>query len=520
MREDKETVEHLVTCKKCAKAFGIDPDGAAVAAKTEACDRKAIKRIAVFVVILQDIRMQQGRTVGKETVESTTVVQNPTIHGNLLDLDLSRNFANIDWIGYPVPNTWAVQDYQVQNSEAATLYVPWARFVHEVEAFFVLKKIPTGIAEAGNIDIVHQHGSRYSTDQNGTCCLSTIRPLWLPALRSALDPLHKGYVKPQYYFNFLHDSSLSDVLRRLVLESAGYGTLVECERAHGGLSLPAEIESPPDHVGWISAQNTFKFTYVTFTPVKLSVIMPGATTFISLSSRHVTGSGTVLRQAWGRRLLSFSRGRSRIPSTKCYAMMTTPQPLPYRSLTVRSWGPSKTFSNPPKIGEKIQEESDSLFFPEEQLTQLGKGAWRLWRPWRRNIRKHDVRPYRCFHIGDTVEAPVIYPDFRYRYHLTSNLELYIPARIVDTQDDQYVIEFSPALSVHRCWPGRMPKGMDRVRPFSAGPRPVLGVKSAKPSGWGSFQGVRLCNFEDLLERSLWDNDRDSQQSGDRGWLRR
>ncbi len=25
-------------------------------------------------------------------------------------------------------------------------------------------------------------------------------------------------------------------------------------------------------------------------------------------------------------------------------------------------------------------------------------------------------------------------------------------------------------------------GMDRVRPFSAGPRPVLGVQSAKPAG--------------------------------------
>ncbi len=85
-------------------------------------------------------------------------------------------------------------------------------------------------------------------------CLSTIRLLWLPALRSALDPLHKGYVKPRNFFNVLHDSSLSDILRRITLESAGYGILVECERASGDLPLPAAIESPSDHVGWISVQ--------------------------------------------------------------------------------------------------------------------------------------------------------------------------------------------------------------------------------------------------------------------------
>lgn len=84
--------------------------------------------------------------------------------------------------------------------------------------------------------------------------LSTIRPLWLPALRSALDPLYKGYVKPRNFFNVLHDSSLSDTLRRITLESAGYGILVECERASADLPLPAVIECPSDHVGWISAQ--------------------------------------------------------------------------------------------------------------------------------------------------------------------------------------------------------------------------------------------------------------------------
>ena len=60
---------------------------------------------------------------------------------------------------------------------------------------------------------------------------------------------------------------------------------------------------------------------------------------------------------------------------------------------------------------------------------------------------------------------------------------------------------------------RVTLGMDRVRPFIAGPRPVLGVQSAKPSGWSSFQGVHLCELEDLLEGSLWNNDRDNERTG-------
>ena len=185
-----------------------------------------------------------------------------------------------------------------------------------------------------------------------------------------------------------------------------------------------------------------------------------------------------------------------------------------------------------------ENDSGSLFFPEEQLIKLGKGSRRLWRPWRRNIQRYDVRPYRCFHIGDSIEAPVMYPDFRFHYHTTDTSHLYLPARIVDVQGDKYVIRFSPALSAHAWWPGRMPKGqkidlvpglgirvenpfdfdrvmvdMDWVRPFSAGPRPVLGVQSIKPSGWSLFQGVHLRNLEDLLERSLWRNNHDPKRTG-------
>lgn len=139
----------------------------------------------------------------------------------------------------------------------------------------------------------------------------------------------------------------------------------------------------------------------------------------------------------------------------------------------------------------------------------------------------------------------MYPDFRYHYHVTDNSQLYLPARIADVQGDQYVVEFSPAFSAHSWWPGRMPNGeqvdlvpgsdikmenpfdfnrvtlaMDRVRPFIAGPRPVLGVQSAKPSGWTSFQGIHLSELENLLEAALWNNEHDNEQAGgQRSWSR-
>ncbi|KAK4101832.1 hypothetical protein N658DRAFT_530591 [Parathielavia hyrcaniae] len=699
-----ESIER--SCRECAQALNIDLAGATIATKTESRGKGFFKRIWAFrkiselladiqrkavqlqqvysvvsAVFLQDM-VRQGRTSGKETVDSA-VVQKPSLHENLLDLDLSTDFANIDRVVGSLmkeceylrgrlreatlfPDTSAVQDFQAENPEAAsfwkdrfqkdqldasilryeTIYVSWARFVHEVETSFVLRKIPTGIVETGDIDLVRRHGSRYCIDQSGTRRLSTIRPLWLPALRSALDPLHKGYVKPHDYFNLLHDSSLSDTLRRLALESAGCGALVECERESGDLPLPAAIESPSDHVGWISAQivavptpdelgivtgrevmessSDALFAYFSNTTQDVHVyvrylqtgqierkslskrVRPigGISLGAALSIRHELEAGD---HAWsgelhitefkacygGRYIITAGLGSTAIvfstrPLKNSFDKMlhdddnTSTSAIPEFECTLL--GPSKAFAHPPKVGEKVQIEYDglwydskvtvvdgdeieyiewdsapeqvptdnaeaqddsqgdekdsgSLFFPDKQLTQLGKGTRRLWRPWRRNLQRYDVRPYRCFHIGDTIEAPVMYPDFRYHYHLTDNSELYLPARIVDVQGNQYVIEFSPALSVHRWWPGRMPKGeqidlvpesgtkaenpfdfnrvtvgMDRVRPFSAGPRPVLGVQSAKPSGWSSFQGVRLCNLEDLLERGLWDNDRDSQRT--------
>uniref|UniRef100_A0A8H7N3M6 Uncharacterized protein n=1 Tax=Bionectria ochroleuca TaxID=29856 RepID=A0A8H7N3M6_BIOOC len=134
------------------------------------------------------------------------------------------------------------------------LYVSWARFVREIESSFVLNNIPTGVWDTSTVDLIRALGHRYHIDQYGTRRLSTIRPLWLPALQSILDPLHKGYVKPQDYFSLLQSSSLSETLRKLVLENAGLGVLVECEREPGDIALPASIESPSHHVGWISAQ--------------------------------------------------------------------------------------------------------------------------------------------------------------------------------------------------------------------------------------------------------------------------
>lgn len=199
------------------------------------------------------------------------------------------------------------------------------------------------------------------------------------------------------------------------------------------------------------------------------------------------------------------------------------------------WYEAPTISDPGSAVSQDGRASDEegslgLLFSPEQLTTLGKGTRRVWRPWRRNTTSYNVRPYRCLHVGDFVDAPVMYPDFRLHYHDISDSQLYLPARIIEVQSDQYVVEFSAALSAHEWWPGRLPKGapievvpksgvtvanphdfnrltvsMDLVRPLSIGPRPVLGIQSAKPAGWSSFQGVRLGSLEDLLEQSLWEN---------------
>ncbi|RUS30756.1 hypothetical protein BC938DRAFT_478998 [Jimgerdemannia flammicorona] len=64
-----------------------------------------------------------------------------------------------------------------------------------------------------------------------------------------LAPLHKGYVKPDDYLSFLGGDSLTSTLRRVVLESAGYGIVVECQRASEDFPLSSAIDSPHDHVG-------------------------------------------------------------------------------------------------------------------------------------------------------------------------------------------------------------------------------------------------------------------------------
>jgi hypothetical protein len=135
------------------------------------------------------------------------------------------------------------------------VYVSWARFIHELEVTFQLKNIPTATEEAyfGKIDAIRKYGNRYYIDQTRTYNLKDIRPLWLPALRQELDPLHKGYVKPHDYLSFLGEESLSNRLRQIVFDSCGYGIFVECQRTHSDISLPSEIESPTHSVGWMSA---------------------------------------------------------------------------------------------------------------------------------------------------------------------------------------------------------------------------------------------------------------------------
>ncbi|KAI0143817.1 hypothetical protein GGR57DRAFT_518126 [Xylariaceae sp. FL1272] len=652
-------------------------------------ERKAdqLERIynVVSAVILDDMRTQKREEAKNvDTVENANDItkSSTTPSDSLLPQSRNTDFEGIDIIvgnlisecrslrerlreATLFPDTSAAQEYQTRNPEAVSFwkdrfqkpglaasdlryeafYVSWARFVHEIEKSFSLKRIPTAFFPNGDIDVIRKQGSRYLIDPNGTRCVSMVRPLWLPALRSALDPLHKGYVKPQDYFELLRESSLYDILRTITLESAGYGIIVECERASADIALPATIESPTDHVGWIAAQivavptpdelgiasereivdlsrddlfarfgNTTQdvYFYVRYLQTGqierkslLKQIRPigGIALGAKISVRQETEPGSY---AWsqdlqitefksrpgGQYIVTASAGSGAHSRTTVFA--SNPIECPFQDV-IRDFSPrpemgvpeldymllgsSNVFVNPPRVGEKFQIEYDGLwydsrvvavdgdeieytdwdippihtpnmgdnhvtdeedgdgdfcFFPEDQLTDLGKGVRRVWRSWRDNeCRFHTVRPYQCLYIGDFVEAPVMYPDYRFHYHSIENSRLFLPARIIDVNNDQYTLEFSPAFTVYAWWPGRIPSGqpielvpgsgikidnpydsnrvtlsMDKVRPYNPGPRPVLGVQSAKPLGWSLFQGVHLHNLESLMERSIWNDQHD------------
>jgi len=153
------------SCTKCAKALDIDLTGETITTKkVEAHGKRFVRRIwtfnkipdilaeiqhkaaqlqqvysAVSTVIVNDIRTQQGRTSGKDIVESTLIATTTALQGNLLDLDVSTDFASIDQMvgnlmkeckhlrqrlqeATLIPDTSAVQDYQAQNPEAASFW--------------------------------------------------------------------------------------------------------------------------------------------------------------------------------------------------------------------------------------------------------------------------------------------------------------------------------------------------------------------------------------------------------------
>ncbi|CAH1760070.1 5884_t:CDS:2 [Entrophospora sp. SA101] len=538
-----------------------------------------------------------------------------------------------------------------------TMYVSWARFVHEIEVTFQLKNIPTATKEAyfGQIDDIRKYGNRYYIDPAGTRNLKDIRPLWLSALRRALDPLHKGYVKPHDFLSFVNTESLSNKLRQVVLDSCGYGIFVECQRTTSDIALPSELESPPDHVGWMSACQIIsvpssdelgifiydKETQPHFKNLMDSFTYPQNDVWVyvrylqtgqierKLLSKHVRMLGGLCVGAsisihydmenssgnWSDSLLivelkACAGGRYIVTagSEENTIVFVTKQPFGFNDRTVQSdlpcefvnlpefdyclLGPSTIFTQEPKVGEKIQvrhlgtgakktdiksdglwydvkvtavngdnveyistsnlnsptsdtftedgddssngdsnsssDSGDYLGLSDALLLKQKKNNSISWCPWASGVSNLEVRPYRCLHIGDHVEAPVIYPDYLYNYHSLEESQLYLPARIMDVQGDQYLVKFSPAAMAYHWWPGRapineeFPRGlnsketvknlfdktqvlvsMDRVRPYArGGSYPVLGTQSIRPKSWSAFQKVQ---FEDLqqIENILW-----------------
>lgn len=203
----------------------------------------------------------------------------------------------------------------------------------------------------------------------------------------------------------------------MTLESAGYGIFVECERSSGDLPLPAAIESPSDHVGWISAQivavptshdlgifnerdsigssseisfNYFKDTfhdvhvYVRYLETgqierkslsKQTRPIGGIAIGAPLSVRHELNSGG---HAWscdlhitefkacrgGQYIITTGVGPSAIefstrPLQSSFDKISRHEddssfPTSALEYDYRLLGPSKVFTDPPKIGEKVQ----------------------------------------------------------------------------------------------------------------------------------------------------------------------
>ncbi|GBC03682.1 hypothetical protein RclHR1_05260004 [Rhizophagus clarus] len=515
------------------------------------------------------------------------------------------------------------------------MYVSWARFIHELEITFQLKNIPTATKESyfGSIDAIRQHGNRYYIDPAGTRKLGDIRPLWLPALRQALDPLHKGYIKPHDYLSFLGGESLSNKLRQVVFDSCGYGIVVECQRTSDDISLPSEIESPAHQAGWMSSCQIVSvpsptelgvFTYDTqpqlsnlienFTHPKNDVwvyvrylqtgqierkllsknvrMLGGLRIGITISVCYILENGS---SAWSDslpivELKACAGGRYIVTagSNNDVIEFVTKPPIGFDDRAVRIeyqsddstdlmesdyslLGSSTVFTQEPKIGEKIQVRADGLWyevrvtavngeyveyvdwsstsdpteetesdnntesdddyqmgFTDDQLTTLEKGESKIWCPWAQGISNSDIRPYRCLHVGDLVEVPVIYPDYLFHYYDLEESQLYLPARIIDVQDDQYLVKFSPAVIAYKWWPGRssgeFPRkpgaketvknpfvetqvtvSMDRVRPYAAGmsSHPVLGTQSIRPQSWSAFQGIQYTDLQQFDENVLW-----------------
>ncbi|TFB00433.1 hypothetical protein CCMA1212_007560 [Trichoderma ghanense] len=152
-------------CTKCAKVLEIDLDGTTTASDTAgARGKKLVKRIrafnkipdllsevqrkaeqlqkiytAVSTVLIHDIRAQQGRTTGKDVVKSTDSVKTSASPENLLELDISTEFPNIDrLVGNLMeeckylrqrlqetilfPDTSTVEEYQAQNPEGVSFW--------------------------------------------------------------------------------------------------------------------------------------------------------------------------------------------------------------------------------------------------------------------------------------------------------------------------------------------------------------------------------------------------------------
>ncbi|KAI6306648.1 hypothetical protein MCOR30_011747, partial [Pyricularia oryzae] len=201
------------SCKKCANALDKNRAGATDATKIELYGKKFFKRLWTLYRIPDILTEIQHKAAQLQQISMAVVVA----------------------------STLVVSDVRTQQGQiSGKEIVESAHIVKET----TLHYLSTDLA---SIDQMMGNLMKECTNLRQQLQEATLLPdTSAIQIYQAQNPEAASFWKDRFQSDELNVSAFR--------YEASYGMLVECERASGDLALPAAIESPSDHVGWISAQ--------------------------------------------------------------------------------------------------------------------------------------------------------------------------------------------------------------------------------------------------------------------------